>query len=130
MSNQNLNLSVLPDTIAICRLGAHEAVPEWATRGTFTSVTRTEDELSVLCPQVQVPEGAKCERDWRCLKVHGPLSMDLVGIFTSITVPLAGAGISIFALSTHDTDYVLVKNDDLGRSIQVLIQEGHQIAIK
>jgi hypothetical protein len=130
MSDHKLNISVLPDTFAICRLDAGEAIPEWAMRGDFISITRTEDELSLLCPQQNTPHSAQCDRDWRAFKVDGPLPMDLIGIFASITTPLAGAGISIFALSTYETDYVLVKTKDLGRSIEVLTQAGHQIAIK
>src|SRR5262245_44624751 len=101
MFTHQLNLSILPDPLAICRLHPHQAIPDWAMRGSLASITRTENELSVLCPQAYVPEDTRCERDLRCFKVEGPLPVDLVGIFAALTVPLAGAGIIIFALSTY-----------------------------
>jgi len=118
--------SVLPDVLAVCRLDASAPIPGWV-RGDFVSITRTRDELSIVCAQANVPADVRCERDWRALKVEGQLDFALTGILVSIATPLANAGISIFAISTFDTDYVLVKADVLDKAIQVLQKAGHQI---
>jgi hypothetical protein len=115
-----LNLSVLPDLYAISRLPVDAALPDWAQRGEFISLTRTTDELSVVCPQKNVPPGVKCERNWRCLKVAGPLDFALTGVLASLASALAEADISLFALSTFDTDYLLVKADKLTPAIAAL----------
>jgi uncharacterized protein len=120
-----LTLSVLPETFAVCRLDRDSSVPTWATTTSFFSITRTADELSIVCPQNQLPDGIPCEGGWRCLKVEGPLDFALTGILASLAVPLAQAGISIFAISTYDTDYLLVK--DLNRAIATLTKHGHRI---
>lgn len=122
-----LTLLILPDTFAICRLEPGASVPTWA-RGDVVSLTRTHDELSMVCAQANVPANVKCERDWRALKIEGQLDFALTGILASIATPLADAGISIFALSTFDTDYVLVKTEKLQQAINVLQSAGHQIA--
>lgn len=122
----HLTLSILPDTFAICRLEPGASVPTW-TRGDVVSLTRTHDELSIVCAQANVPAEIKCERNWRALKVKGQLDFALTGILASIATPLADAGISIFALSTFDTDYVLIKQDALQQAINVLQAAGHQI---
>ena len=121
----SLNLDVLSGVFAICRLEPSSTIPAWALGGDFISVVRTPDELSIVCPQENVPPEIRCDRNWRCLKVEGPLDFALTGILASLATPLAQAGISIFAVSTYDTDYLLVK--DLERAITVLSQAGHQI---
>src|SRR6476661_4965701 len=98
-----LALSIVEGVFAVCRLGPDERVPEWALRGGFFSVTRTADELSVVCEDGRVPDGVVAERGWRCLKTQGPFSFALTGILASLLVPLADAGVGIFALSTYDT---------------------------
>jgi hypothetical protein len=123
----NLALSLLPDTFTICRLSPDAPMPDWALTGGFFSVTRTADELSIVCPQSNVPPEIQCDRDWRCLKVEGPLDLSLIGILASLTVPLARAEVGIFAVSTYDTDYVLVKEKRLEEAVLVLSQEGHHI---
>jgi len=126
MPDLSLILSVLDDTFAICRLDGNAASPDWALRGSFCSITRTPDELSVVCPDVNVPEGTTCDRRWRCLRVEGPLDLTSTGILSSLAAPLAQAGISIFAVSTYDTDYLMVKEKDLERAMLVLSHDGHQ----
>jgi len=123
----NLALSVLPDTFAICRLSPDAPMPDWALTGGFFSITRTTDELSIVCPQANVPSEIQCDRDWRCFKIEGPLDLSLIGILASLTVPLARAGIGIFAVSTYDTDYVLVKEKRLEEAVLVLSQEGYHV---
>ena len=127
MSHTNLTLSLLPHTFAICKLEPEADIPSWAVAGDFFSLTRTKEELSLVCPQEVVPEGLKCEKDWRCLKVEGPLDFSLTGILASLTAPLAQAGISILALSTFDTDYLLVKAGIVEISIRELKKAGHRI---
>lgn len=122
-----LTLSILPDAFAVCRLDAHVQIPSWVTSGNFFSITRTTDELSLVCRENDVPDGTRCERAWRCLKIEGPLDFALTGILASLAVPLANTGISIFALSTFDTDYVLVKENNLEKAIAVLQNAGHRI---
>jgi len=123
----NLALSILPHTFAICRLSPDAPMPDWALTGSFFSIARTVDELSIVCPQSNVPPEIQCDRDWRCLKVEGPLDLSLIGILASLTAPLARAGIGIFAVSTYDTDYVLVKEKCLEEAVLVLSQEGHHV---
>jgi uncharacterized protein len=120
-----LTLSVLPDTLAISRLDALTPMPDWASN--FFSVTRTRDEVSIVCPERDVPAGIQSERGWRGLCVAGPLDFALTGVLAALAVPLAQASISIFAISTFDTDYVLVKETNLEGALAVLSQAGHQI---
>ncbi len=115
----------LPDTFAICRLNADAAIPDWATEG-FSSVTRTSNELSIVCLQSHVPDSIKHEKDWRCFQLEGPILFTMVGVLSSLIQPLAEAGISVFAVSTFDTDYVLVKAADVGGAIKAWRGNGYQ----
>jgi hypothetical protein len=128
MSHTNLTLSLLPDNFSICRLGPEVDIPPWALAGDFFSITRTKEELSLVCSQEIVPNGIQCEQGWRCIMVRGPLDFSVTGILASLTTSLAEAGISIFAISTFDTDYLLVKADNLQRAILKLKEAGHQFA--
>ncbi len=122
----NLNLIVLPSTFAVCRLAPNAPVPAWANEG-FVSITRTPDELSIVCEQRHVSPDMAAERDWCCLGVVGPLDFALTGILLSLARPLAERGISIFAISTYDTDYVLVKAADLTTALATLREQGHSV---
>ena len=103
-------------------------VPDWVLACVeFVSVTRTSDELSVVCPAAAVPSGTKCDNGWRAFQVAGPLDFSLTGILLSVAEPLAAAGVSIFAVSTYDTDYVLVKADLLEKAMQSLSAAGHTV---
>jgi uncharacterized protein len=102
-------------------------VPAWATGASFSSVTRTEDELSVVCPEADVPEDVARERSWRALKLEGSFELSMVGILSSVAAPLAEAGASIFAVSTFDTDYVLVRGEQLGLAVDTLREHGHRV---
>lgn len=122
-----LTLTVLEERLSICRLEAGAQMPAWATRAPFFSVTRTGDELSVVCPDEDVPEGVSRERGWRALKLEGPLDLSMVGILSSVAAPLAEAGASIFAVSTFDTDYVLVREGKLDLAVDTLRENGHRV---
>ncbi len=99
-------------------------MPAWAMSGAFFAVVRTEEELSLLCPTERVPTGVRAAHGWRALMVQGPLPFEEVGILLALAAPLAAAGVSIFALSTYDTDYVLVREEDLPRALDAL-REAH-----
>jgi hypothetical protein len=129
MPEPRLTLNLLPDVFAICQLNRDAALPAWALEGEFFSVTRTADELSIVCPQTLVPEGVKCEKGWRGLRVAGTLDFSLTGILASLAATLAEAQISIFAIATFDTDYLLVKADKLENAIEVLTSAGHRVTI-
>jgi hypothetical protein len=121
-----LTLVVLPGLFAVCRLPADAAAPAWPS-GSFYSVTRTADELSVVCRQEDVPASVRCEPGWRCLRVAGKLDFALVGVLAALLVPLAEAGVSVFAVSTFDTDFFLVKEADLDRAVGALRSAGHTV---
>lgn len=99
----------------------------WTQGHEFFSITRTPEELSVVVPQEHVPESITCQRDFRALQVAGPLAFDQVGVLASLATPLADAGISIFAISTYDTDYILVRQADLLRALEALRAAGHTV---
>ena len=122
-----LTLEVNPVVFAVCRLESAQAIPDWATRGSFFSIVRTADELSLVCAQYEVPAGIQCEMDWVLLKVKGPLDFGLTGILASLAGPLATSDISVFAISSFDTDYLLVKQQNLEKAKQVLSAAGHTI---
>jgi hypothetical protein len=123
-------LEVLNDRLAICHSDKDEPLPSWAKvpSGEFFSVTRTRDELSIIIANARAPQEAKCERDWRLLMVKGPLAFNLVGIIAGLSGALADAGVSIFALSTYDTDYIMVKQTDLERALAALRQAGYPVS--
>jgi hypothetical protein len=126
----HLELKLLDGRMAVCRLSPVENLPAWAlAAGSFSSVTRTADEWSVVCAEEAVPPGIQCETGWRLLQVAGPLDFGLTGILASIAVPLAEAGVSIFALATYDTDYVMVKAENLDRAARALAVAGHRLLL-
>ena len=127
-SARSLPLEVLAERLAVCRLPPDAALPEWATLpSSFLTISRTAEELSITTLQTAVPPAVRCERDYRALRVAGTLPPDLVGILLSIAQPLAQAGLSIFAISTYDTDYVLVKARDLPAALEALRRAGHKV---
>lgn len=122
-----LTLSVLNDTFAICRFDKTSPVPEWATKGDFYSITHTDDELSIVCSQENIREVDKIDKGWKALKVKGPLDFSLVGIMANLSSTLANGGVSVFVISTFDTDYILVKEESLKKAIDLLAQAGHTV---
>ena len=124
-----LTLTVFPARYAICRLDAKADVPDWAGKGSFTSISRTPDELSIVCLEANVPAGITGELGWRVLRCEGPLESGLAGIMVSIAEPLADASIPIFPIGTHDTDYILVKESHLENAIRALTGYGHAVRV-
>ncbi len=124
-----MHLDVLPVPLSTCQLARDAAVPEWAQAGAFVAVVRTEEELSLVCPTDAVPPHVRAHGPWRALKVQGPLDFSQVGILLTLLTPLAQAGISVFTLSTYDTDYILVPADRLNAAIQALRAAGHQVHV-
>jgi hypothetical protein len=122
-----LSLCVLPERLAVCRLPPDRSPPVPPSHTCFWSVTRTEDELTIVLPQEAALTNWKAEKDWRCFKVVGPLDFGLTGILASLATSLAEAGIPIFAISTYDTDYILVKEENLERAAQTLQDGGHTV---
>lgn len=126
-STRRFKLSILTGSFAIVRLAADAALPPWATAGDSFSITRTKDELSVVCPVNQVPPGVTTETGWRALKVQGPFALSEIGILAALAAPLAAAKVSLFAISTFDTDYLLVSEKKLDAAIAALKAAGHRV---
>jgi hypothetical protein len=121
-----LRLAVLEDEFSVWRLAADAAPPEMDSEA-FFSITRTEDELSIVASSVGVPAGASGEGGWRCLRVEGPLPFEMTGVLAALSAPLAEADIPIFVISTFDTDYLFVKSANLENACSALAAEGHVI---
>jgi hypothetical protein len=125
-----LTLAVLSGSFAVCRLDPGSAIPSRLLELDFFSVTRTERETSLVVAEdapgdLELPAGSRIERGWACLEVAGPLDFSLIGVLATLTGTLAAAGVAVFAISTYDTDYLLVKKQDLGRAMEALSAAGH-----
>jgi hypothetical protein len=117
-------LRLLPESMSIARLEPTAATPGWAEHAGFSCVFRTDVSLSIVCAQSLVPGNIRADRDWRCLEVEGSLDLTLTGILASLTAPLAQAGIPVFALSSYETDYILVKGSHLDAARHALEESG------
>jgi hypothetical protein len=124
---RSLDLTLERWTLAVCRLEPAAAVPSWATGGAFHVVVRTPAELSVVCSSDDVPDGVRAEKGWRCFRLAGPIAFDETGVLSSVAAPLAAADIGIFAISTFDTDYVLVPGRKLEAALLALESAGHRV---
>jgi hypothetical protein len=118
---------VLPGEYAVCRLPPDSPVPDMAHGDGLVSMTRTDEELSVVCRSSIAPATARVEQPWRCLCVVGPLDLSMVGVLSALAEVLAQAGIAIFVVSTYDTDYLLVRTVDLRQAVQALQAAGHPV---
>jgi hypothetical protein len=123
----DLPLVILPNRLAVCRLAADAPFPDWARLGYLLALVRTPDELSVVCEERLVPPEIRAERGWRALQIQGALDFSLVGVLAAILAPLAQAGVSIFTVSTYETDYILVKEGALERAVLSLTQAGYLV---
>jgi hypothetical protein len=126
-----LKYRVLGEQLAVCRLPSEARIPAWALEGGFFCVVRTRDELSIVCREDvctadRIPDGAPVERGWVALKLDGPFPFSMTGVLASFVQPLAEAGIPIFALSTFDTDYVLIKRQNLEQAVLALAAARHE----
>lgn len=128
MTVPTLTLDVLEDELAICKLPVEAPVPNWAWSGELTSITSTDDELSLVCAADRVPGEITHTAGWRAFKIRGPLDFSLVGILARISGVLAEAEISIFAISTHETDYILVRDTQLEAAVTALRTAGYAVA--
>ncbi len=122
-----MNLQVVPGLYTICRLAPTSPIPEAIFESVFYSISQSNDELSIVCESHLAPNDCQREGDWRALQVVGPLDFALTGVLASLAQPLAEQRISIFAVSTFDTDYILVKEDCLESAKQALVGNGHKI---
>jgi len=113
-------LSVLPEKLGICHFSKNSSIPDWAKDISFCSISRTPNELSIVCPQDKIPAGVLSERNWRAFKVQGPLGFVMTGIVASLAEPLAQAKISIFYISTYETDYLMVEEKNLEKAKKIL----------
>jgi hypothetical protein len=121
MKIKKFNLTVLPEKLGICHFGKNAPIPEWAYHNCeFFSLTKTYNELSIVCPQDHIPENIMVEKDWRAFRLDGSLDIYSVGVIADLSVPLAKAGISIFNISTFETDYILVEEKNLEGAKKVL----------
>lgn len=128
VSVQHLNLALKKERLAVCQLAPDAAIPAWVSGiDAFCSLTRTSEELSIVCAENLVPKGVKQEAGWRVFQVEGSLDFALTGVLASIATPLAEAGISLFAVSTYNTDYVLVKDAKIAEAVKVLQAAGHTV---
>jgi hypothetical protein len=119
------------ERLAVCRFAPDARIPAWALKGEFFCVVRTRDELSIVCGESvcgedRMPDGASAERGWLALKLEGPFPFSMTGVLASFLQPLAEAQIPIFAISTFDTDYVLIKRENLGQAVAALGAAGHE----
>jgi hypothetical protein len=123
-----LVVDVRPGDYSVARLAPDAPVPAGLLDAPgLVSVTRTPDELSIVCPTEVAPESDTGDRGWRLLTVRGPLEFTLTGIMAALSGELAAAGVSLFALSTYDTDHLLVKGENLERAILALSEAGHEV---
>src|SRR4051812_3932178 len=127
-TSPSVTLDVVPGSFAICRLHAAATSPAWAAGGAFSSITRTATELSIVCSSDDVPEDVEAQRGYRALAVRGPLDFSVIGVIAQLSTTLAAAAISIFVVSTHDTDYVFVPDADLEAAVAALRVAGCVVA--
>lgn len=128
METTAYRLKLLPESIAICQLDPAAAIPEWVWASRFLTLTRTADELSILCDADLVPADVRHEGGWRALKMEGPFEFTQIGVLASVLNPLADAQVSILSIATFDTDYVFVAEPDLPAALAALAAAGHQVS--
>jgi len=126
VERHQLKFRLLPGRFAIVRLAPHASIPEWATKGEFTSVTRSPDELSIVCPLMNLPPEVQSAHRWICLKLEGPFPFSQTGVLLSFIEPLSTKDIPVFAISTYDTDYVLIQ-EEFAWAVDVLREAGHEL---
>ena len=126
----SLIIDLLAESFSICRLAAGAPIPAWATAAAFFTVTRTADELSIICATDRVPDDVTASGGWRALKLVSPFDLAEVGILLHIVAPLAAAGVSMLPVATYDTDYVLVRAPQLAAAVMALRRDGHELRMR
>ncbi len=129
MAVEKLTLIVMEGLFGVCRLTATDEMPAWGFLGEFFSVTRTADEISIVCAEQNIPDGILCEKNWRMIKIQGILDFNLVGIVAGVSTVLAGANVALYVLSTYNTDYILVKQHALDKAVEALKSVGYNILV-
>ncbi len=122
-----MRLKLLEPVFAVCKLSPHTQIPEWALSAEVFFLSKTQDELSVICPSAQVPATVEHSADWRCFRVDDDLEFEQTGVVATVSTPIANAGLSLFLVSTHDRDYVLVHQSNLAQAIDVYNQHGFTV---
>ncbi len=117
---KKLKAAILTEKYQICRLPAGTKIPEEIFKQAFYSITKTQDEISILIPESDIIRTNQIDHGWRCIKILGPLDFKLTGVLASVTTPLAQAGISVLSVSTYETDYLFVKEQELKLSLTIL----------
>lgn len=125
--DKKLILKLLKNKYSVCRLNKYDEIPKWIFNEEFFSITKTEDELSIVCLQDKIKDDVLCERNWKVLKIEGPLDFSLIGILSKISTLMANNNISIFAISTYDTDYILIKEESIDKAIELLINNNYNV---
>lgn len=115
-------------SFAVCQLPPTAPVPDWASNGPLLSITRTAEELSIVCPEEGVPDNIKAEKQWQCFMLEGPFPFSQTGVLLSFIQPLSQSGVPIFAISTFNTDYVLIQAEFVGMAVEALRGAGHEIS--
>ena len=125
-----MKLSVLEGTYAVCRLSPNTPIPDWSQKAnqSFVSITQTAEELSIVCSEHLIPDGIKCEKSWKAIKVCGELDFGQIGIISSLSAPLAHNSIPVFIISTFNTDYIMVKQQYIEQTKSILRDNGHQLS--
>jgi uncharacterized protein len=125
-NRHQLKFRWLSGPYAIVRIAPDAPVPDWATKGEFTSITRSADELSIVCPAANLPRDVDSPHHWICLKLEGPFPFSQTGVLLSFIEPLSNNDIPIFTIATYDTDYVLIQEEWAGTAISSLQAAGHE----
>lgn len=127
MVEDGLTLKLLDETYGVCSLEKDSEISPWIVEGNFLSITKTDEELSIVCEEKNISEGIKYEGGWKILKIEGKLDFALVGILAKISNIMAENNISIFAISTYDTDYILIKLNNINKAVELLKKENYNI---
>jgi len=122
-----MRFTTLHGPYTICKLDAAAAIPDWATTGAFSSITRTSNELSIICEEANIPPDTRAERGYSCLRLEGTFDFQAVGILESFLAPLAQSSVPIFAISTYNTDWILIHEKHWETALSVLIKAGHEM---
>ncbi len=124
----HVKLRLLNGAYGVARLHPSDPVPAWADGGGFVSISRTDDELSIVCLQDRIPPNARSDGGWSCFKFQGPFAFDETGVVLSVIAPLSTHGIGIFVVSTFDGDHMLIKSSDLEKARGLLADAGHSLS--